>query len=135
MRINEIILSESINDEVFRPGFRHHLVIGDYAYTAESYDNDTKLHCRAASRGLAITCFDGARRIAWANFELVGDHLESAGSHVQEDYRGQGIASAMYAYAKMLGNDIKPSSFQSTQGEKMWQAWQKAGDADYLLPT
>lgn len=132
MRINEIILGESVNDEVFQTGFRHHLRIGDYTYAAESYSNDTKLHHQAADSGLTITCFDGTTRIAWANFELVGDHLESAGSHVQGDYRGRGIASTMYAYARMLGNNIKPSSFQSPQGERMWQAWQRSGEADYL---
>ena len=38
----------------------------------------------------------------------------------------------MYAYAKMLGNDIKPSSNRSDLGKTMWSAWEKAGNAQHI---
>jgi hypothetical protein len=40
----------------------------------------------------------------------------------------------MYAYAKMLGNDIKPSFIRTDQGKGMWTAWEKSGDAKHLGP-
>jgi hypothetical protein len=39
----------------------------------------------------------------------------------------------MYAYAKMLGNDIKPSDYQLRRGIAMWDAWKKAGDDKHLV--
>jgi hypothetical protein len=41
----------------------------------------------------------------------------------------------MYAYAKMLGNDIIPSYNQTSQGKAMWAAWEKADDAKHLIGT
>jgi GNAT superfamily N-acetyltransferase len=38
----------------------------------------------------------------------------------------------MYAYAKMLGNDIRASHNQTSQGQAMWAAWEKAGNAKHL---
>jgi hypothetical protein len=44
-----------------------------------------------------------------------------------------GIASTMYAYAKMLGNDVRPSTVQMPGGKAMWKAWRKSGAAKHLM--
>lgn len=40
--------------------------------------------------------------------------------------------SNMYAYAKMLGNSVKPSEFRSDDAQAAWKSWRQAGDAKHL---
>ena len=51
---------------------------------------------------------------------------------VHKKYQNQGIASTMYAYAKMLGFDVVRSDEQTTAGKKMWKAFDKSGAAKQL---
>jgi hypothetical protein len=60
-------------------------------------------------------------------------YLESLNTWVAGEYREKGIARTMYAYAKMLGNTVKPSSTQTDMGKGMWAAWKKSGDAEHLV--
>lgn len=122
---------EEINPDIRNPEFEHEQEIGNYKYTAK-----TQLSSSGLTTYLHIRCYDGAKLIGKVNFEvrnLVGKKwLESQQTEVAPEYKKQGIASTMYAYAKMLGNDIKPSPYQSDEGQDMWKAWKKSGDAKHL---
>jgi hypothetical protein len=124
MRAYEFI-KEELNHDTLQKGFSHSIEIGDYKYMA-GYS--------APYRMLHIHVYDGKRMIAKTDFNVYGDSLESAMTEVEEDYRGQGIATNMYAYAKMLGNDIVPSDYQLDDGEKMWDAWNRSNQSQHILP-
>jgi hypothetical protein len=144
-------VAEAINPDILNPKFSHKQEIGDFTYTASTeqakqyrwepypgapvFDADTNPYYIVT--WLNIKCFDNNKQIALAIFEVKGNEksqqwLESYQTSVDKSYQGRGIASSMYAYAKMLGNDIKPSSSQSDQGRSMWKAWKKSGDAKHL---
>lgn len=124
MRIQEII-KESINPDIMDPRFVHEQHIGDYTYRAFYKEN-------SGNPKLRIECFDGKKRIAFVTFAITGDALVSDVTYTFKKYREQGIASTMYAYAKMLGNDIAPSPEKTDQGEEMWNAWDKSGASQHL---
>jgi hypothetical protein len=125
-------VAETINTDILNRRFRHKQVIGDYTYTAsvEMFIGEPLLDIKA---------YDGNKEIGHAMFEIfhwddapAKSHIESGGTEVDAKYRNKGVASAMYAYAKMLGNDIRPSSNRSDLGKTMWAAWEKAGDAQHI---
>jgi len=122
-------VAEAINPDVLDPRFNHKQKIGDYTYIAglepdEWADEDL----------FVIRCYDGEKMIGQARFYTTfGDSLVSALTTVEPEYQKQGIASTMYAYARMLGNTIEPSASQLPSGKKMWKAWKKSGDAKHLM--
>ena len=122
-------IDEEINPDIFNLGFEHEQEIGDYLYTAHVQIG------RGTTNYLLIGCYDGDALVGKAHFEIRPKQgwLESANTEVNKKYQKKGIASTMYAYAKMLGNDITPSPHQSNMGKKMWAAWDKSGDAQYLM--
>ena len=129
MRANEFI-SELVNPDVQHMGFHHKQAIGDYVYTAT-----TEIEPYHKTRMLIIRAFDGKEAVGKAKFYIDhGDTLTAALTTVQDSYQGHGIASTMYAYAKMLGNDIEPSKNQLPPGKAMWRSWKKSGDAKFLAP-
>ena len=132
-------LTETINSSILNKKFKHKQVIGDYTYTATAEDFE-------GSPLLWIKAYDGNKEIGHILFEIIvrspggrrkpsADYLESGGTEVDPAYRDKGVASTMYAYAKMLGNDIQASYNQTSQGKAMWKAWEKAGDAKHLVGT
>ena len=138
MRASEFV-TETINTGILNKRFRHKQVIGNYTYKAsvEMFMGEPLLWIKA---------YDGDREIGHILFEIIvrspggkrdpsADYLESGGTEVDPAYRNKGVASTMYAYAKMLGNDIRPSYNQTSQGQAMWAAWNKAGDAKHLTGT
>jgi GNAT superfamily N-acetyltransferase len=129
------VVAETINTDILNKKFKHKQVIGDYTYTAsvEMFIGEPLLNIKA---------YDGNKEIGHILFEIWyldgrpgRSHIESGGTEVAPEYRGQGVASTMYAYAKMLGNDIMPSWSQTSKGKAMWAAWEKAGDAKHLVGT
>lgn len=128
MRAHEFI-NEDINPDVLDPRFSHKQQIGDYTYTA-ALEPD-RFH---KSDLFVIRCYDGDKMIGQAKFYTTfGDSLVSALTTVQPAYQKSGIASTMYAYARMLGNTIEPSASQLPPGKKMWKAWKKSGEAKHLM--
>jgi len=135
MRASEFI-NEEINPDILDPRFSHTQKIGDYTYKAFAYEG------RPGVKFLRVQAFvnesDNAMdRIGDVLFRItddnLGGHLESINTFVADEYQKQGIASTMYAYAKMLGNDIQPSKDQLPPGQAMWKAWEKSGDAQHLM--
>jgi ribosomal protein S18 acetylase RimI-like enzyme len=55
-------------------------------------------------------------------------YLSAGNLSVWNDYQRRGIASAMYNFARELGNDIQPSGTQTDQGRAFWRAG--AGERD-----
>lgn len=123
---------EEINPDIRNPEFKHEQQIGDYLYTAKTQPSQSGYFTY-----LLIRCYDGSKLIGKVNFEvriLAGKKwLESQMTEVDGNYKNKGIASTMYAYAKMLGNDVKPSPYQSDDGKAMWKAWKKSGSAQHLM--
>ena len=122
-------IDEEINPDVLDARFNHKQEIGDYTYTAGLEPDGW-----AVEDLFVIRCYDGEKMIGQARFYTTfGDSLVSALTTVKPEYQKQGIASTMYAYARMLGNTIEPSASQLPPGKKMWKAWKKSGDAQYLM--
>jgi hypothetical protein len=121
------LMKEEINPDITDRGFKHSQEMGEFVLTAKSSKPDH----------LTILCYHKRRYIGEARFVIhsnnKGSWLESDITWVDKSYRGQGIASMMYAYAKMLGNDIKPSGDQLAAGKAMWQSWKKSGEAKHLM--
>jgi hypothetical protein len=125
MRIDDVI-TESINPDILNPDFQHRQEIDGLVYTAESKVYFNKLDT------LKIRCYNHENEeIASVLFEVKqGKWLQAVQVVVEPEYRGEGLANTMYAYAKMLGNTIKPSGTQTDQGKAMWAKW--GADARHL---
>ena len=117
--VSEVVNPETLGDPNHTgPLWKHEIRIGDFNYKAEHY-----LALPGDIPGLVISAYDprlpkGQQYIGKAVFVLHTEEnneqwLESEDTEVDEDYREVGVASTMYVYAKMLGNDIKPSAYQS----------------------
>jgi len=140
MRATEFI-TEKINMDILNPEFKHEQEIGDFVYRAMYYTHRVEKPSRSKKWSppiyLEIVCKKNNEFIGTALFKIIGSgpdaHLESEHTNVDPEYRNQGIASTMYAYAKMLGNDISPSPVQFPPGKAMWNAWEKSGDAEHLV--
>lgn len=124
MKINEII-TEAINPDIAHRRFKHTQQIGDYTYTAASQ-----------GAGLAIKAYDGKKLIGdiLFNFYFNPPTLKSQSTWVHKDYREQGVATTMYAYAKMLGNDVMPHPDQTDDGNRMWRSWNQSKQSKHILP-
>ncbi len=129
-------LAEAINPDITNPAFSHQQQIGDYLYVARYW-----------SKGLKISAYDGNKLIGRADlmyhsapFDDFADPkttpkriwLESEITEVNPKYQRQGIMSTMYAYAKMLGNSVKPSELRSPDAKAAWASWRQSGDAKHL---
>ena len=127
------LVAETINPDILNKKFNHTQVIGDYTYKAsvEIFMDEPLLNIKA---------YDGNKEIGHIMFEIFdweddtsSGYMESGGTEVDPKYRNKGVASTMYAYAKMLGNDIRPSFQRTTAGRGMWDAWRKSGEAQHLV--
>ena len=139
MRAQEFI-TETVNPEIDSDEYTlpsKNVRMGDFVFNARTYTGSIQ-HGQNA-RGLQIRAYDPKRKdagsIGSADFIVVRrggkTWLESDDTEVDEQYRGQGIAAMMYAFAKMLGNDIKDSPYMSMAGANMWDKWGK--DAKHLV--
>lgn len=129
MIANEFI-NEEINPDILNPAFETSQEIDGLLYHAKTfiYPNQPQY--------LYITCFDKGEQVGYVKFYIHGEvdeKLTAALTNVIPSYRKRGVASTMYAYAKMLGNDVYPSRFQSDDGERMWMKWGRKGDAKHLI--
>lgn len=125
-------LKETVNHDVFNPAFNDTQFFDGLTYRATSEED------HQGKPYFVIKVFDdNFERVGLVKFALQKDKagnewLESLISAIQPEYQGKGIASHCYAYARMLGNTVKPSNDQTAQGRAMWSAWEKSGDAKHL---
>ena len=122
-------VNEEVNPETFNRKFKHEVKIGNYLYKADLFNMEYGF-----GQALRIRCFDGNKQIGRVLFKNYGDHIESEDTEVHPNYKGQGIATNMYAYAKMLGNDIFPSFIRTKQGKDMWNSWIRSKQAKHITP-
>ena len=127
-------VTELVNPDIRDANFEHKQEIGDYVYTAK-----TKPANKYEPGTLIIQAWDGKKEIGHAKFVIQDWRsqsiawLESQSTEVNPEYRSKGVAATMYAYAKMLGNDIHSSEHQNQLGQDMWENWGK--DAENLNNT
>lgn len=130
MRLTD--LQETVNHDVFNPAFNDTQFFDGLTYRASSEED------HQGKPYFVIKVFDdNFERVGLVKFALYkddkgGEWLESLISAIHPKYQGKGIASHIYAYARMLGNTIKPSSDQTAQGRAMWTGWEKSGAAKHL---
>jgi hypothetical protein len=129
MRAAEFV-SEVINPDIQHGKFSHELEIDGVLYKAKTLKSDQLFVVRAYVPSPA-----GNTCIGFAKFQFPRNDAGSLASQwtkVAGPYRNKGIASNMYAYARMLGNSINPGKFQLDPGRKMWDKWREKGDAKHL---
>lgn len=120
-------VKDDYNPATVEPGFKKEKWYkGRYLLKAEARERSDDIH--DTTKGLIITVYDTESKstyhdkwgIASARFILINDHMEVSMVQVSSDYRRQGIASAMYNFARELGNDIMPSKSQTVDGKAFW---------------
>jgi GNAT superfamily N-acetyltransferase len=125
-------LKETVNHDVFNPAFNDTQFFDGLTYRATGEED------HQGKPYFVVKVFDdNFERVGLVKFALQKDKagnewLESLISAIKPEYQGKGIASHIYAYARMLGNTVKPSNDQTAQGRAMWSAWAKSGDAKHL---
>ena len=120
MKSTEFI--ESVNPNVFKRGFEKTKPFKEYTLVAKHGELPYIPGKKAKeSDQFRIEAHDGNVMIAWVNFENINNNLEALDLVVQSDYRRQGIATAMYAFAKELNNTIVPSAKQTPDGKAFWK--------------
>jgi len=125
MKINEI--TEAVNQAVFKRGFeKTATVVGKTngtTYTLKAtpgampYIPGKK---SSVSDQFRIEAYDGPAQVGWVNFENIDGNLEALDLVVTQEHRRQGIAAAMYDFAKSLDNSISPSAKQTPDGKAFW---------------
>jgi predicted GNAT family acetyltransferase len=139
--LSEEAVAEEVNPEVTRDSDEYfepsqNVRMGDFVFNARTF---TGALGEPNAKGLQIRAYDPKnlkRSIGSADFIVKTDKkgkqwLESDDTEVDDEYRGKGVATMMYAFAKSLGNDIKSSPYQSNAGKNMWGKWDS--DADNLM--
>jgi hypothetical protein len=132
MRASEFI-NEAINPEVFKPGFNKTQNMG--AYTLKAYVDPKQ---QASGPRLRIDAIGNqtGQLIGSAVFQpkdLSGQtiknlnqlgkdgSLESLLTDIRPDQRGTGVGSAIYNFARRMGNQLNPSSLgQTPAGKSFW---------------
>jgi hypothetical protein len=124
-------LDEAINPETLEPGFE----------IKRTMKNGLLIRARGRKRyadmpdviGLDVEIFDPKRDanlrypVADTHFKAKQDpdtgewFLSSLSTGTKEEYRRQGLASAMYNFARLLGNELRASRIQSRAGEDFWK--------------
>lgn len=122
-------INDDYNSDTVKPGFtaekwyKGKYLLKATARVPDKYDVDT-------IKGLIITVYDpqvkslflSSEGIARARFIVKNNNMEVSMVQVSQNYQRQGIASAMYNFARELGNDIVPSPAQTEMGKAFWRA-------------
>ena len=118
---------EQFNYELAQKGFHFEQEINGVTYRVSNK--------KGGSDNINIEALDDkGQSIGFARFWMhqYKDGLESLSTQVRDDWQGKGIAANMYAVMRMLGVNIHPASTQSDDGKKMWDKWNKQGDAQHI---
>ena len=127
MRFRELA-TEKVNAKTVEPGFKIEKKLGHLRMVATARDAARE----DGILGVIVKVYDDRKKSVWpeiATARLMIDTkditdpnnvLKASFLHVDPDYRRQGIASAMYNFARELGNDLAPSTNQSSLGRAFW---------------
>jgi GNAT superfamily N-acetyltransferase len=81
-----------------------------------------KAYPTSKNKTLWIKALDaGGREMGSVNFRNIGDEWEGDDLYVDDRFRGQGIATIMYDFAKETLGRIVPSNAQTDDGKSFWQ--------------
>lgn len=127
MRAEEFV-NEKVAASTAETGFKHSELANNGAWTL-SAEGDTRQYGTHTANVIHIKVTDTKTNdeLAWVDFlvktrKADGEqYLESVYTHVNPQYRGQGLAKLMYQYANSMGNDIQPSDLQTDLGKGMWK--------------
>jgi hypothetical protein len=137
MRAQEFV-QEKINPDAIKDGFEIERQLPNgftiRATGIHPWKDDPDPDMRE-TRGINVRVFDPAEKnwvsqrygIAEVTFyarlnKKTGEwNLRPAMLNVHERYRRQGLASAMYNFARSLGNDIVPGTAQTDMGQAFWK--------------
>ena len=126
MRAQEFITEsrEKYNWDLHKPGFEFSQKINGITYTVKRKNQFLNVKARdKQGRKVGST---------WFVSHQYKDALEAGQTFVDPEFRGQGIATNMYAVVRMLGANIHPSTTQSDDGKAMWSKWDQQGDAKHI---
>jgi GNAT superfamily N-acetyltransferase len=149
MRAREFELKEKVNPESVEPGFKLEkwIINGRYRMEVKAKEPTPE----GDVPGIIIHVYDPEKkgglwngRIATGRFIVMNSKtkdgtrnfdnatIEPSFVSVDDKYHRQGIASAMYNFIRLLGNDLNPSNAQSDMAKKFWAAGGGQGKAtDY----
>lgn len=123
------VQTEAMNMNCFTANFKKckQILNGEYTLTATpgflGYGKPKQGSVSKHFRITASTC-DG-EVVGIVEFDQNSDALVADSVHIQPAHRRKGIATAMYKFAKELGNDISPSQSQTGQGKDLWSKLSK----------
>lgn len=118
MKVAELF--EGVNAAQFKPGFervkelpggKYKLVVTN-GYIKSGADKSEQLR-------IEVQTLRGTK-LGWVNFEVVDGSLEALDLNVDKQFRRRGLATAMYDFARELGNTIAPSKKQTPLGKLFW---------------
>jgi hypothetical protein len=143
----EGVIDEYINKDTVTPGFKKEKWImgGKYKLVATARDRKNDKD----AEGLIIKVIDpedtsvfrpgevgSVRLIVKGDGSYDDKTLSASLLGVDDDHQRKGLASAMYQFARELGNDIMPSNAQTDMGKAFWQGGAGVGkDFPEELPT
>jgi len=112
------ITYESVNVDNFKKGFRVEKSIPNSNYRLIA-------SCGWINKGdvsdeLKVTAMDGRTEAGYATFKINNNSLEAHDLQIKPMFRRKGIASEIYKFVEELGNTIKPSNLQTSDGKKFW---------------
>jgi GNAT superfamily N-acetyltransferase len=132
MRAREFT-SEKIDPRILEPDFAHEktVIIRGEPYVLRASTLNSRMVPQIRIEAIApngksvgyvrFVVHNADQRPGW--FRRADEPYLSAGNlSVWNDYQRRGIASAMYNFARELGNDIQPSGTQTDQGRAFWLA-------------
>jgi hypothetical protein len=139
MRAEEFELKEKVNPKTVQPGFKLEKWILNGRYRMEVQAKEPTPEGDVP--GIIIQVYDPKKksgiwngRIATGRFIVMNSKtkdgtrnfdqatIEPSFVSVDTEYHRQGIASAMYNFIRLLGNDLNPSTAQSDMAKKFWAA-------------
>lgn len=132
------VIDEYVNKDTVTPGFKKEKWImgGKYKLVATARDRKNDKD----AEGLIIKVIDpedtsvfrpgevgSVRLIVKGDGSYDDKTLSASLLGVDDDHQRKGLASAMYQFARELGNDIMPSNAQTDMGKAFWQGGAGAG--------
>ena len=138
MRAREFV-QEKINSDILDPSFSAEktVTIKGQPFVLKAQAIDSKIIPQVRIEAIA----PNGRSVGYVRFVVhnadqpsswfrrrAEPYLSAGNLSVWNEYQRRGIASAMYNFARELGNDIQPSGTQTDQGRAFWQAG--AGQAE-----
>jgi GNAT superfamily N-acetyltransferase len=131
MRASEFTV-EYVNTKMLSPDWRASKTV---ATKAGSVDLNARYYGAVADQIIITASINGTKigevRFVVSTIDRPEPDLIAGNVNVDPEYRRQGIASAMYNWAKELGNDIAPSEMQTDYGRALWQdrkVWENFAD-------